>query len=459
MISPHKAWHLARRDGEILCWARWGRWSLWIDTAMGRLEVNGAAWTDLLMQREDPLSSTVQSHWEMGSTEGLEPEREGVFQRVSEALRNAGAGWEGFMARWPTLLGFGVGLGLAGAWPAWGWGMMVPSLLWLGMGSRWRGMKGAVFAVITMGLAGHPVGAEWPLVWASVALILFTPMLGLGTLGRVFAALIVLWIRQGRLPEDEAMLRIGILLLAGLAVAAFSLSRRRLPLHLPGTARWRAHLMADTLGKVDSSTLWTLDSLQGAELPPLAARIRALPWRVDAALSVFEVVGGGRRWIFLPETIWVHEGTLREVLLPLGRCHLRQSACTWEGAPPGLGHPAWVVTITPPAEPPLALLFGDVPMGQAFGERFSAWMGGDAVGSMEAPPSEAEQLLGVPAGASFEEIKQAYVRAVKRWHPDRHPHATAKEREALEARMQALNEAYDDLEAARRSATKTSSEG
>ncbi len=440
------AWHFARHDGEIVCWARWGRWSVWVDTAMGRLEVNGAALTDLLTQREDPLLSVAGKPWEASFTGELEGEAAALFSRVAEALRKAGGGPLALLSHWAMLLGVGAVLVLAAPWPPWGGIMLLPSLLWLGVGARTRGLKGIAFSLITLALLQHPSTVEAPLAWGSLGLVVLTPMVGLGALGRTLAAMTALWIRQERVADEFALGRGLLILLGGLGWAALSLWRRRFRLGLSGAARWRAHLMADAFSKVDSSALWILDALQGAELPPLAARVRALPWVVDASLPVYEVVGAGRRWIFLPEAIWVHEGSGSERLFPLSQCHVAQGPCEWEAAPPGLGHPAWLVTMAPPQGVALTLLFGDCKSGQAFAERFSAWTLSAPL-PREGVPSEAELLLGVSPGASFDEIKHAYLKAVKQWHPDRYPNASPKEREALEARMKALNEAYDALEA------------
>lgn len=54
---------------------------------------------------------------------------------------------------------------------------------------------------------------------------------------------------------------------------------------------------------------------------------------------------------------------------------------------------------------------------------------------------EARTLLGVGSGASAEEIRGAYHRAVRRWHPDLHAGSPAEERIA-EERTKDLNHAY-----------------
>lgn len=51
-------------------------------------------------------------------------------------------------------------------------------------------------------------------------------------------------------------------------------------------------------------------------------------------------------------------------------------------------------------------------------------------------------VLGVPRHARPEEIKEAYRRLAKEWHPDRHPEATKVE---AEARFKAIAEAYETL--------------
>lgn len=53
--------------------------------------------------------------------------------------------------------------------------------------------------------------------------------------------------------------------------------------------------------------------------------------------------------------------------------------------------------------------------------------------------------LGVPASATPEELRRAYLRLVKLWHPDRYNNAPESLRARAERRMRQLNEAYDAL--------------
>jgi DnaJ-class molecular chaperone len=55
---------------------------------------------------------------------------------------------------------------------------------------------------------------------------------------------------------------------------------------------------------------------------------------------------------------------------------------------------------------------------------------------------EARQLLSLGLKATRQEIKAAYRRAARRWHPDRAP---AGEEESYRARMQQINAAYQRL--------------
>lgn len=55
-------------------------------------------------------------------------------------------------------------------------------------------------------------------------------------------------------------------------------------------------------------------------------------------------------------------------------------------------------------------------------------------------------LLGVRPGAPFREVRQAYLRLVRTWHPDRYAGDPQRQRLAQE-RLKAINEAYRELEA------------
>ena len=55
---------------------------------------------------------------------------------------------------------------------------------------------------------------------------------------------------------------------------------------------------------------------------------------------------------------------------------------------------------------------------------------------------EARELLGLDLKATRREIRAAYRRAARRWHPDRAP---AQEADAYRAKMQRINAAYQRL--------------
>ena len=51
------------------------------------------------------------------------------------------------------------------------------------------------------------------------------------------------------------------------------------------------------------------------------------------------------------------------------------------------------------------------------------------------------QTLGVQRAASADEIKRAYRKLAKEWHPDRHPE---QERDQVEQKFKAIAEAQED---------------
>ncbi len=55
-------------------------------------------------------------------------------------------------------------------------------------------------------------------------------------------------------------------------------------------------------------------------------------------------------------------------------------------------------------------------------------------------------ILKLPPGASWKEIKRAYKAEVKRWHPDRFPAEDARAQKKAHARFQKIGEAYRFLE-------------
>jgi Flp pilus assembly protein TadB len=61
-------------------------------------------------------------------------------------------------------------------------------------------------------------------------------------------------------------------------------------------------------------------------------------------------------------------------------------------------------------------------------------------------------VLGVRRGAGAVELRQAYLRLVRDHHPDRHADATPEVREAAEARIRTINEAWHELGDPRRRA-------
>ncbi|HEY0399845.1 MAG TPA: J domain-containing protein, partial [Acidimicrobiia bacterium] len=54
-------------------------------------------------------------------------------------------------------------------------------------------------------------------------------------------------------------------------------------------------------------------------------------------------------------------------------------------------------------------------------------------------------VLGVGADADFEELRRAYYRKARLFHPDRYAESPDPERRRAEAEMKALNEAWNTL--------------
>ncbi len=66
-------------------------------------------------------------------------------------------------------------------------------------------------------------------------------------------------------------------------------------------------------------------------------------------------------------------------------------------------------------------------------------------GSIDTTRLSAYRTLGVSTGAAADEIKRAYRRLVREYHPDLHPDATHEERRTLSARFAEVTAAYRSL--------------
>jgi DnaJ-domain-containing protein 1 len=64
---------------------------------------------------------------------------------------------------------------------------------------------------------------------------------------------------------------------------------------------------------------------------------------------------------------------------------------------------------------------------------------------VELGPTRAHQVLGVPLGASWQEVSQAYRRLALMHHPDRVAGMGLRARGYSEERMKEINAAYDEL--------------
>ena len=64
---------------------------------------------------------------------------------------------------------------------------------------------------------------------------------------------------------------------------------------------------------------------------------------------------------------------------------------------------------------------------------------------VELGPTRAHQVLGVPLGASWQKVSQAYRKLALEHHPDRVAGMSLEDREYSEERMKEINAAYDEL--------------
>ena len=68
-----------------------------------------------------------------------------------------------------------------------------------------------------------------------------------------------------------------------------------------------------------------------------------------------------------------------------------------------------------------------------------------APGTFDTAKANAYRALGLPFGADTTEVKQAYRRLVRSYHPDMHPGATHEERRSLSAKFSEVTAAYRAL--------------
>jgi hypothetical protein len=129
--GSERAWSFTRHGGEVRLWARAGRWSLWIDTALGRCELNGASLTDLPARREDPLAGGTRPPEAVEASPALDLERRRTHAQVLSLLRSGGASTT-FLGSW-SLLGILALLLFQGlAQGSFGWACSCPH--WRGRG-------------------------------------------------------------------------------------------------------------------------------------------------------------------------------------------------------------------------------------------------------------------------------------------------------------------------------------
>lgn len=419
---PRRGWEVSWAHGELLVWARFGGLSLWLDTATNRLEVNGHSLWGWLGRR-DPVESLQGLPLKVQTPA---PDPPGVARVRALGATRGGTGTLGWLL-----------LGVTGAWVL--GADRGGSLAWagcavVGLGSRLRGGAGVGFGALILLLAGRAGMPIWVLPGLALLLVLSQGM-GLRRWVQPTAAALCL------APRDPsfAPLWVGLALAAG----AWALRPRRLAFGLPGEAAWRYHSQAEALGGLEDAELWSLDPSDPEGLPPAPASGRRSRWRVDGRTAVPSLGDDRQRWVFLPGAVAVVQEGVEVRLHALAGLILEGRPCTWEGGPPGLGGEAWVVGLGVGADR-LTLLFGRAEAGRAFQARLSAWAPPRAVPEPRAPQgprAEALALLGLGPEAAEPEIRAAYHREVRRVHPDHHPRATPAEREALEARLRALNEA------------------
>jgi hypothetical protein len=90
------------------------------------------------------------------------------------------------------------------------------------------------------------------------------------------------------------------------------------------------------------------------------------------------------------------------------------------------------------------------PVGALMGYFFGRAMGNrSSAPSVESPLTQYYDALRVSPTAHMEEIRQSYLRLVKRYHPDLHGQVDEKRAIILKKKMARVNEAYSQIKKAR----------
>ena len=441
--SSSNRWHTSFQNGELEIWVHFKGFSLWVDTAQNRWELNGHTlfgW----VRRSDPLD-TLKGLPAGLSFEGLYAERIGdrlsrfLLSRTNIPLLAGPMGWAALVGGILWALGRSNNPLLLG-------------VVWILLGAELRGMAGIAYGfacLLLLGAQSMPMAA----LFFGVVLLLIAQGFRCRRAIAPFLGAAVLLLPLGPVPQATP-LQMGVWLIAALGSAVIAMRPLQLCLGLDATSAWKYHCQVHALKALDNSMLWSLNPQDELGLPPEPAYWTESRWRADNRSSVVSIGNEYHRWIFLPGIIIAVQAGVSARLHEWSELSIEGHACHWESRPPGLPDMAWVLKLNLKNDH-LFLLFGDTNVGQAFQDLMQTWAPASAPEPMPtaAPTTDAIgqalSRLGLQLGANWAQIRAAYRQEVRRSHPDQYPWASQAERGALDAKLKDINSAMDYLETVR----------
>lgn len=343
---------------------RWGRFSLWVDTASNRFELNGQSlfgWVG----RRDPLESLRGLPLDLPG--GTEPNLAAFLRNRARAPLLSGLG--GGLA-----LAMGGGLALAARGGTSGLGMLLFGAAWVLLGAGLRGAAGLAHggaSLVLLALAGV---APWLVGLAALALLFAQGL----RVRRAAAPLLAVW----ALAPGSPLFLVAWVALAVVA-GLLALRPRNLVLPLSGEESWRFHCQVQSVLGLDDATLWSLRPFDMTGLPPDPGSHETSLWRLNGGTPVIGLGDELQKWILLPQAILVIQEGIVGRLHGWSELRMEGRPCTWEARPPELPESAWTVRLSLAGEV-LVLLFGDGEVGRAFQDQWATWA--PAAAEVPAPP-------------------------------------------------------------------------